>query len=571
MTTNNPLDPFDLVTYNFKLEIENPLGGARRTLVESAKSPYYIDDVNINSVVAPNTSTATSLAIEFDFVIKEPNGAYFLQFMQEQAKAIGVDNYLKTNFYLTLTFPASTSVFRESMEDMPNIPSMQLSNVSTPIEWKIVIINCDVSIDSTGSTYNMKGVTAGQVGTSNQYGMINESVSIEADNINSFFEQLSEQLKEMKRHEHAAHRDSSAPVDEYEFIFSEAVVGDGDFIPEKAQEEMSSFNDATYDEESWDEVAIHISENIEIPRLIDMAITSTEHFQKVVKNSLSPDENEHKDYDSKQFYIIIPTVETLGYDHNRQDYVRKFTYEVKPYEKVLMKAQPREEDDEENITKVYKHYEYIFTGRNVDVISLDVNFNFGGVIPMSKQSGVTTTQASTVVGARGRNEETEEDLQENVEKLDTLHGSSIGTPSWEVGDVINTYVVSPVDHQSDYGLPSQRHEGRKLAANYWMESLESRGENMLEIELEIRGDPDWLRETREEEIEGDMFFSLYIKSPRPTDIENEWTQAANMTVLMGYYQMLQLTSSFSNGMFTQRIKGIKATRKRFNFEPRRRR
>lgn len=547
--STNPLNTYDLYTYNFSLYIVNPLTNDRALLAQTAKSPYFIDNVEIMSVVTPTKKYSTSLAIEFSFTIKEPNGSFFLQYLQEQALSIGVDNYIKTLFDLELKFVGNTE------------NRMGIVDANTN-QWRIVFLEVDVDIDSSGSTYNFKAVTSNQLANANQYGIIPEAVSIEATNINDYFSTLSDELSKMGKNKKATHSEEGKE-DIYRFVFDPEVVGSGDFVDDSPQQFQSSLNEAPFDQETWDRQNIQITENMEIPRLIDNAIMSTKHFQTVVKKSFEAETDENRSYTEKQFYFIRTETIPIGYDTGRQDYRRLFLYQVVPYSKIITRGHSAEFFQEEPPSNILKNYQYNFTEQNLDVLNLDVKFNFSGVLPTTSQAGITNTNKSSQVGARLITDETREVPQNFVEKIDNDYTFSGPTQAYSLGQLIDTLVEGYDDHHGDTGFPSDRSPSRKLASSYWTNSLMSFQNNMLQIDLEIRGDPEWLQETNELAIEGDILFSLRVESPRPSDIEGEWYPHTQNLILSGYYQLLKITSRFSDGKFTQTLNAIRHHRNVF--------
>ena len=548
MASNNPLNQYDLSTYHFKLYITNPVDGyTRNLLAESANSPYFIDNVVITSVISPTQKYGTTLAITINFKIHEPNGAYFFDWLVERGNEINVDNYLKTVFILELSFVG---------ENGCNITP----GATDEVEWKLVMTNVDAKVSSSGTEYSFSAVPENEYVTSNQVSMIEEPVNLEANNIHDYFSELSGELAKIKKH-HATAHESDAKIDKFTFNISDEVVGDGKFIPQKTQEEQSSANDAPYDDQIWSRQLVNTAENIAIQDLLDIAIGNTEHFQKNLKKSAAADSNEKHEFKPKDFYLIVPHVKgNPQFDAGKQNYVRSIEYEVRPYKKGNTKTTKAEDESEGFVGEVIKNYEYLFTGKNVDVMDLDINFQFNTFTPVPKQGGVTNNPTSSYVGAKLKQEEKEENLQRNVEQIQQQHATNEdGRGGSTIGKIPESFNVDPSEGLYGYGLYGQRHEGRTTASTYFLQSLDTFAHNMLAIDLKVRGDPDWLVYGANNGTipSSDVYFTLKVRSPDNEMLETCTFPSTNSLIVSGYYRVIEIESNFEGGMFTQTIHAVR--------------
>lgn len=101
--------------------------------------------------------------------------------------------------------------------------------------------------------------------------------------------------------------------------------------------------------------------------------------------------------------------------------------------------------------------------------------------------------------------------------------------------------------------------------------------DLLQIDLEIRGDPYWIGETDSEVIyrlrnnqtrlpgngifanylRGENSFFLTFKTPRNYNENTGFVELEESTTFMGIYNVIQITHMFSDGKFTQKLRAIR--------------
>ena len=119
-----------------------------RTLSEvGGKGEYYIDDVEIYSIITPNRGTKQTDALNFDFKVFEPYSmGMFLETLQVAALRAGYSNYLNAPFLLSLDFVG--------YDDAGN-PTKAINSTR---HFPIKMMEVTYAVTEQGSTYSCAAV-----------------------------------------------------------------------------------------------------------------------------------------------------------------------------------------------------------------------------------------------------------------------------------------------------------------------------------------------------------------------------------------------------------------------------
>lgn len=169
----NTLEKFASYNYNFTLgcltddEINNPDktyrvkgpsvvilksgGSARKKVLTQYETEgaceFFIEDVNIGTVLTPTPKTRQTNAVSFNFKVLEPYSmGMFLQTLQLAALQAGHKNYIQAPFILTLEFKGYDSSGRI------------VSAPGTKRYFPIKIINSSFNVTEGGSTYDVDAI-----------------------------------------------------------------------------------------------------------------------------------------------------------------------------------------------------------------------------------------------------------------------------------------------------------------------------------------------------------------------------------------------------------------------------
>lgn len=127
---------------------------------------YYIDDLDIEGVVAPNPNTRVTLGTAISFKVTEPYSmGNFIQAIIGSARDAGYNSYNQAPFCLKIDFKGW------------NLDGTTDANfVSRPIFIPIKLINMEFNVSGTGSTYAVTAVPMSESGLADNINKIKTSI-----------------------------------------------------------------------------------------------------------------------------------------------------------------------------------------------------------------------------------------------------------------------------------------------------------------------------------------------------------------------------------------------------------
>jgi hypothetical protein len=261
------------------------------------------------------------------------------------------------------------------------------------------------------------------------------------------------------------------------------------------------------------------------------------------------------------WYKIIPSV-TLGpFDKKRNQYQRKTVYHVKTFKYHNSKDSRANQSFPDGYAK---KYDYMFTGKNNDIIDFDIDFNT--LYYTAAQSDLSKTQQT----AKQQDNETPNSSNSRIK----INGS---------GNSVTPVSFKPVADQVGTGILNASTDSTKKQAHSVQESLLStpRGD-MLNLKLKIIGDPHFIKqddiyENPSQESYDDSKMLLvntnslvmdaaeiycYVTFKTPVDIDETTgllrkDSKYSESVFSGYYRVLTVESEFVQGKFTQSLEMVR--------------
>ena len=316
----------------------------------------------------------------------------------------------------------------------------------------------------------------------------------------------------------------------------------------------------------FDGATVNIPAGTTIDRMIDWAVRNSEYISRQLKDPTITKQQR----DSIQsggnpntitwlrWFRIIPSIFIRNYDPTQNRYGMDIVFYVKPYN--LSAKHPFYPKG--RVPGFVKKYDYIFTGKNKDVIDLQIDFNTLYLVEMSTNR-TKSTQAQTGTPIRPDanaypNPNTEERPQENVAPI------SIGLVSDNVATTMRAG-----------GLPQASADAGDLQRSLM---LGAKGD-MITLNLKIVGDPQFIKQDdffmgqgldmpSSQFLNNSSGSSLYmdggelyvfVNFQSPVDYD-ETKGIADVTVsryryseFSGVYKIITVENSFSNGKFEQSL------------------
>ena len=555
------------------------------------RSPYfaedfYFDGLTMTTVIGTNAQSRNTNAIEFSFNLIEPYGMTLINRLLDQANdpEVACPNYLDMIYLLQIDFfatddagvivgaiPGTTKRFPVKITQM----NITASGTGSRYEIQAVPYNHSAFDQTTVSTPTNMEVSAGTVGEFFESG----TGTNPQGQVNSFASGLNGWTGDLAKNNKIGVPDTySFDIDP--IIAQSGFTSAGTISPrdtgmanplDTSSIRLSNLGQATTDFNAQTRT-FSINAGTSIDRVIDYTMRNSGYIQNQINipDGIDPQTYlQQKASTSNQplnWYKITPEV-TLGqFDPMRKVYARNVTYTVSPY--VIYNAKS-DVAPQGKVSNVVKEYNYIYTGRNVDVIDFELNFN--------------TLYYTAQTAYRG--------AVENLYKTSSGTAASDPTanPSSYLGATQDPNNVMPLVMKPQvYNAKTRATGGSISPKDVAVADLEDSlmtlsAADMLNVQLKIIGDPQFLKQD-------DCFYSvsqskpgsgadprltpngslrtdyseIYVKLLFRTPIDvNEATGLMNFgakyktSVFSGVYRVLTVQSEFTGGTFTQTLNIIR--------------
>jgi hypothetical protein len=293
----------------------------------------------------------------------------------------------------------------------------------------------------------------------------------------------------------------------------------------------------------------NVAPGTKVTELINSVLKVTDYMKNQVKPA--PDSNM-----PVRMWKIFPRFKITGYDERTNFFSRAVTFVVKtfdyygePHPNLGQKPPPE--------SCIVKKYDYIYTGLNKDVIRANIDYKIAFFEVFTALPEEMTTQS---------NQGTGEDTSNKTDALpDKTSDSSFATP-------IN--LMTQNAPQQNTGASTK--DVKAIAIGEFMERLLDNKGDLISLDLEIVGDPDWiqqdnivydvstmqpgqktLRNGTITHFDSMTCFQFNFKSPVKDyddttgmfDVSSSETSA----LFSGIYQVIKVENNFRKGKFTQKL------------------
>lgn len=533
-------------------------GGAKNkalTAYETSdkKVEYFIDNVEIQSIIAPTSSTRTSNATNITFEVTEPYSmGLFLQTLLIAAKnAQGeTSDYLKAPYALIMDFVGWT--------DENAVTTTSVARRVIPIKFS----NIEFDVDAGGSKYSITAFAWNEQSQSDSIQTINEDTNIKGTTVREVLQTGAYSLtnKINRKIQDGLQENTALVADEYVIIFPDSVANSSLTRVDAARTEARNnfatiFTDAENEQEDVIEAsrsfkaisansisgAVTSSGNaIGSSRMLLDALTEAattpfslpdftlkepegdedfapyfdngriqidkatgeftfpggSNIEKIIEEIVVLSQygqeaatviNEDKEGNIPWFRVqtqtyIIPDEETLN---TTGENPKVYVYMVVPYavhSSVFAQARNQSVGIEERSSVAVKEYNYIYTGKNEDVLDFEIRFDAAFFNALSPNLGNTTGDDKTVTS---RGSAQTERLQNVVGEGETAAQNET-VPTIRESNQANSAAQEGGDSRSSAAIQ---------AARQFNEAIVNSAVDMITLDLTIMGDPYFIADT----------------------------------------------------------------------------
>ena len=546
----------------------------------------FIDNLEINSQFAFSQTGGTTFPRSFSFTVIEPysiNG--FIESLHAGALAAGYTNYAAASFLLTIKFLGYPDT-----EDLPSPKEIPGTSRSFPITFRTV----GMEVTERGTVYKCSAVPTTDLafGTANT---VKKAINIEGKTIKDALTSLATVLSELNK-DAAKDRSNSELHDDYEILFPTIDAASGQLKydtvndigkallalpatkgkngvfqdPSELNEIPNGFNyipkgdpenktETITKMEGKDVFQLQFAEGSKVHEIIASVIRDSEYVNDILKKLPEKiDEYGFIDY----FVIRSEIVQGKEILKETQRPKQTFKFIVTPYKVHVTSIgilNPIDVNLQNYKAITLREYNYLYTGKNIDVINFKLNFDtlFFQAIPYEFNNDVL----SQITGAKADN-------STDVERGTGTSQSNVSSKQTPPV-VVKPEPVNAVPKEGGSGGPRSFDPYRNLSRFVHQALINSN--DMSRADLEIFGDPFYVTTSgqgnynpklskrgitvdNEADIMGGQV-PVRINFRNPVDIGQNGFHEFDTKLLpfSGIYLVREVRSSFNEGFFKQRL------------------
>ena len=543
----------------------------------------FFENVNITSTVGPNTERNLANFTKMEFELHEPYGVTFIEKIRAAAFNNGYEDYQAAPFLLTIEWKGFDDNGKPLLDKAKGLVR----------KVPIFITRVDFDVDQGGARYNIVAVPYSEMAFDDSYKYPRTTIPVSVNNIYTWINQVKSRLNVDQMKNEIDEGVRKYP-DVYDFDVSrirEYLKG-GQVITKQTS---SIFNTATVDEtaetETLNDVGTPITDlqpsakkqsmtldaNTNVVKAFEDMIRSSGYFQRLLTNfweTFAGETNESvkrkidkgEAFKGKSPYVnwffIKPKIENItaqGIDPITKMYPKRITYQAVPYKvhvlKLITAGMSFGEVDWEKYTR--RRYNYIYTGDNVDIQNLRINYKTGYYYRNVRKD------AKALAGDEGK-------LQNFVEELGKLFGTEKKPP--EPALPLRQYpsVLKQRNLVQEINPASNK-------AQEFFDYLTNPEADMINLEMEILGDPAYVAQDIFAPLEDKVLEDGEYDAPNSSFNMQSYMPVVNLKYRIpadidvkrgtmfsdayldenlffsGAYQVTKVESSMNQGQFTQTL------------------
>lgn len=550
----------------------------------SAGFDFFINNIEIETIVAFNKLTGASQATKLRFDIYEPYSINnFIETIQVAAVAAGHEQYKSAAFVLKMEFKGYT--------DQGDLPSDAASVPGTTRFFVFSFTGMGVEVTEGGTKYSCTAVPFNDLGASSTSarlkGDIKASGKTVGELLKDFQDRIVENNKGDAKNNQGTDSNGEDRIDKYEILFAE--VGTSGIDKKKSTNAISRslWRDVNRDNNVYkmlDPGEANGEKQTESPNVIPVAqfargtniqdcisavIRDSDYITGILKNIKDNiDQNGMVPY----FQIINEVSPETTWNEITKSPVRTYRYIVIPY-KIHYTKIPGLQNDVVDTSKLVRYaqreYNYIYTGKNLDILSFNLKFDNLYFQAIPQGMGATPLFSSAV---NTQPDNTTKPIVGSKVSKDSAKKSALGHAPVIQDPTTNGNPQAAAGNSS----PQQVDPYSRLAKNLHQAVLDN--VSMVTAELEIIGDPFYLMqggvahfysivdsENQGVTVDGDAPYQtsdipIVVNFRNPTDINTKTGFLKfdkNLVPFSGVFLVQTVASTFNDGIFKQRLRLIR--------------
>jgi transcriptional antiterminator Rof (Rho-off) len=582
-----------------------------------------IDNLDVQAVMAFAGGARDALGVRGQFVLSEPITFNLYRYLWSSLQSLNIKGSLsQARYILTVRFMSSTGEENFFYNDTK----------ASVYSWPIMISTIDSTYGSAGegSQHICNFV---ELGFSDLQDNLRLLKGINIKNCKTFGEAikaLEKKLYEQEFDDVQSNTPSKGVTDVFKITINYPALTESKWIQEKYVKYDQGRQDVFLEPTFTFKAGVSISNIIKtlwqatkISEQIVRDIEAQKSADKKAKNT-NPADKMKADKKSKvkksyrlKYYTLNSNIKTTVFDETRNDYGKYWDIQLDPYTVMDHRNDTKKETEAESIKSLEevnasghltKFYRYQLTGLNTDVINLDMKFNTLYFLPSPPYDGMLATSGGTTQTIATLSQEKKDkagigpDGTIRVIVRNPPSGNrtpyAMAAPAFQVVNVeprarqyktinedLPTKFAEEFSSKSNADEALQKNAGTYLTSkdsdednktsqtqksNYQLMNLENMAD-LLNIELEIRGDPYWFGRPRKvspatskniqtaypDYFKGGCYFLLDTRFGEEYNSDDGLVHTDQLDMFAGVYMVTTVTSALAGGVFTQYLKAIR--------------
>ena len=547
------------------------IGGSQSILHRN--HDIFFENVNITSTVSPNAERNTMSFTKMELELHEPFGITFIEKVRAAAYESGYIDYQDAPYLLTIEWKG----FDENGYALDMDPASRYKSGDTIVRRiPIVITRVEFEVNEGGAVYQVLAATHAEFAMMDRFQFVRTSFTLQKGTLKEWGEEFSEKMEKQMEDEVKQGARTKGFEDKYKIVLDDTLAalaldadagtissmyskpnyGAGRFPNRKTeQEQTKQINQVINTGQKIPKTSVNA--NTSVMKIIEDAMMTTPYFKNLIKDfwleyltgTQILSENDRSTWDEHEvqsnvpwnkdneerlnqiiernhmipWFKIITSVHTInqsiqkGIDPITKMYPKIIIFKVVPYKfhilKLLVPGMSIGKVDW--VKQVKKRYNYIYTGENIDIMNLRLNYKVGYYHRNTIVAGDYSNRAMTIVN-----------------KWTKIFRKIIGTePQPEIAQLRSYPSITTSRSQVDMfdADPNQ------IRVQEFFDYLVNPNADMMKIEMEILGDPSYIAQDMYVTIDGQ------VETRKPLQMANgAWNDTLNCFNLDNAMPLLHL-------------------------------
>ncbi len=364
----------DASAYNNINRLNPNADSLKKTIIAESgvTAGFNITDFEMETTCGPNARTLNTVSTTWTMTLTEPYGISLIDKMRSAAKTQPIINYMRAPYFIDIWFTG----YDENGKILDDKLFYQL--------FRVNIIDMEANLTEGGSRYNISGYFDNDFGFSNIVSIPQGGLSVQAKTVGEFFTKLEQQLTEQNK---KANQLNFADI-EYKI----------NVPPEMRNWTLKAVDVENQDSRNSDmsveptEGTINITINIgmSIETIVNRVISMCPEADPWVKGetgggTAGSNAAEITTNGCASWIMVHSDVKITGFNYYTRDYIRQVTYTLVRYRTARtgadaatltalesLSVQKEKMNFFKNSNALNKLYQYIYTGKNTEIIKYDI-------------------------------------------------------------------------------------------------------------------------------------------------------------------------------------------------------